>query len=335
MILYIGNKLSKHGFTPTNIETLGPQLSEFFEVVCVSDKRNRVARMCDMVVSVFRYRKRADKVIIDTYSTSNFYFAVVAAGLCRLFKIPYIPILHGGSLPSRLDRSKRLSAFIFRHSLTNVSPSGYLKYEFERRGYGNVVLIPNNIDLSNYRFKVRRSFAPRLLWVRSFASLYNPTMAIRVLSELKRYYPNAVLCMVGQDKDGSMGMCRELAKVSGIEDSVIFTGKLPKVEWIRLSGDYDIFINTTNVDNTPVSVIEAMALGLPVVSTNVGGIPFLIEDNREGILVPPNGVSEMVARICELIGDPVWGCSLVQNAYDKVRCFGWDCVRLSWFNLLS
>ena len=66
-----------------------------------------------------------------------------------------------------------------------------------------------------------------------------------------------------------------------------FTGKLSKQEWRDLSKDYNVFINTTNFDNTPVSVIEAMALGIPVVSTNVGGLPFLITDKVDGVLVEP------------------------------------------------
>ena len=77
-------------------------------------------------------------------------------------------------------------------------------------------------------------------------------------------------------KDGSMEACKEYAAEEKLP--VKFTGKLEKNEWIKISADAGIFINTSNIDNTPVSLMEAMALGLPVVSTNVGGIPYLIED---------------------------------------------------------
>ena len=140
-ILYIGNKLSKYGFTPTNVETLGEQLKEFCNVVSVSDKRNKAARMIDMITAICRNRK-SDYVIIDTYSTSNFYFSYVSAILCGIFKLRFIPILHGGNLPERLERSTHMSRRIFNHSMINVSPSGYLNYEFKRHGYENVVTIP-------------------------------------------------------------------------------------------------------------------------------------------------------------------------------------------------
>ena len=80
--------------------------------------------------------------------------------------------------------------------------------------------------------------------------------------------------MVGPDKDGSLEKTKQYAKEKGVLHRVRFTGGLSKTEWIELSKDYNIFINTTNVDNTPVSVMEAMALGFPVISTNVGGVPF-------------------------------------------------------------
>jgi len=79
--------------------------------------------------------------------------------------------------------------------------------------------------------------------------------------------------MVGPDKDSSLGEAKDLAKQLGVAESVTFTGVLPKAQWHQLSEKFDIFINTTNIDNMPVSIIEAMALGLPIVSTNAGGLP--------------------------------------------------------------
>jgi glycosyltransferase involved in cell wall biosynthesis len=335
MILYIGNKLSAHGYTPTTVETLGLQLSESFEITTISDKKNKILRILDVVFTIMRNRKKISNAIIDTYSTSNFYLAFVATGLCRVSDIPYIPILHGGSLPQRLDKSKRLSDFIFNHSFINVAPSGYLKYEFNRRGFQNVVLIPNNIDIANYTFKIRKTISPRLLWVRSFGSLYNPTMALRVLAELKKTHPEAELCMVGQDKDGSMLECQQLADQLGITQSVTFTGKLTKQAWLKLSEQYDIFINTTDVDNTPVSVIEAMALGLPVVSTNVGGIPYLIDNKIDGLLCEKGNFQDMYEKIKELLSNVDFAIEMASNARKKAESFDWVVIKENWCKILN
>ena len=101
-------------------------------------------------------------------------------------------------------------------------------------------------------------------------------MAVKVLQQLQKQYPSATLTMVGPDKDGSLQTTKDFAKSLGI--TVNFSGQLTKEEWWELASKHDIFINTTHFDNTPVSVMEAMALGLPVVSTNVGGIPYLLTD---------------------------------------------------------
>ena len=98
--------------------------------------------------------------------------------------------------------------------------------------------------------------------------------------------------MVGPEKDGTMASCKKLAKKHDLD--VRFTGKLRKKHWAELSKNYDFFINTTSIDNTPISVIEAMSLGLAIISTNVGGMPMLIEDHHDGILTPENDENAMV-----------------------------------------
>ena len=96
MIIYVGNIVSGHGKTATTIETLGKLLQkEGFEVRLTSNKKNKILRMLDMLWTVFYFRKKAQYVLIDTYSTSNFYYAYLVSKLCILLKIKYIPILHG------------------------------------------------------------------------------------------------------------------------------------------------------------------------------------------------------------------------------------------------
>jgi len=102
--LYIGNKLSGKGLNTTIIETLSTQLTkEGYRVVAVSVFKNPFLRMLDMLSAVIRYRK-SDFVLIDTYSTSGFWFAFCVSQLCRLLRKKYIPILHGGNLPNRLQQ---------------------------------------------------------------------------------------------------------------------------------------------------------------------------------------------------------------------------------------
>lgn len=332
-LLYIGNKLAKHGFTPTSIETLGPLLEqEGFVIRYSAAYKNQVLRLIAMLWSICKYRKAA-YVLIDTYSTTNFWYAFATSQLCRVLKMKYIPILHGGNLAFRLNKNPKSSAMIFNHSFKNVAPSLFLMEQFKLAGYENLIYISNSIELEDYLFLKREKATPNLLWVRSFAKIYNPIMAVEVLASLKEKYSDATLCMVGPDKDGSLEEAKKRAKELNVE--VRFTGKLPKLDWISESKKHAVFINTTHFDNMPVSVMEAMALGLAVVSTNVGGIPFLAENEKDALLIPDGKVNQMVEAIIKVIEEPDLFHKITTNARNKTEQFDWEKVKQKWINLLK
>ncbi|MFY0604297.1 MAG: glycosyltransferase [Flavobacteriaceae bacterium] len=332
-ILYIGNNLSKKTNYNSTMLTLSILLSqEGYIVKKSSDKNNKILRLLDMCITLLKSRKKTDYVLIDTFSTLNFYYAFIISQLCRILKKKYISILHGGNLPMRLKKNKFLCGLIFNNSYVNVAPSMYLKTHFDDKEY-KTVYIPNTIEVKNYQFKERKEIAPKILWVRAFYSIYNPKLAIETLKVLKNEYPEAALCMVGPEKDNSYIQCKELVEKYSLESFVTFTGVLKKEEWHKLSKDYDIFINTTNIDNTPVSVIEAMALGLPVVSTNVGGIPFLIEHEVSGILVDKNNPVEMSNAISNLLKKN--NLLIAKKARYKAESFDWEQVKQIWNSILQ
>lgn len=332
-ILYIGNKLNNNNATVTSIDTLGSFLmKEGYFVRRYSDKKNKFLRLISMCYAVFRYRKSTDLILIDTYSTQNFYYALLVAGCAKLLDIPYISILRGGNLATRLKNDKKKSRFLFKNAILNVSPSEYLKNIFNDFGYKNIVYIPNTIEIKNYPF-LKRPIEPKLLWVRSFSEIYNPMLALKVVELLLPQFPQLSLCMVGPAKDDSLEQCKAYAKKNKLP--VTFTGKLDKEVWIKLSENYSIFINTTNFDNAPVSVIEAMALGLPVVSTNVGGIPFLLKNGEEALLVPPDSEKEFTDVAFKLLTDSELLERITINARKKAETFDWEKVKHQWFKILT
>jgi glycosyltransferase involved in cell wall biosynthesis len=333
-LLYVGNKLSKHGNTATSVETLGAFLEqEGYTVYYASSIKNKVFRLLHMIFATLYYSKKVDYVMIDTYSTQNFWFAYIVSQLCRWTKVPYIAKLHGGDLPRRLKKSTKRCNQLFKNARFITAPSNYLYESFLPYYPENLLLIPNSIDLEKYPFQLRSVSGPRLLWVRSFSKIYNPKMAIDVYALLKKDFPNAELCMIGPDKENSIEKYIKYSQDLGLD--VTFTGKLSKEEWIARAADFDVFINTTHFDNTPVSVIEAMALGLPVVSTNVGGIPFLIENRKQGLLVEDSDTLGMVNAIRQLLNDPHLVLTIQKNARAKVAHYDWQVIKNFWVALLS
>ncbi len=333
-ILYIGNKLSKHGFNATAIDNLGFALeNEGYILFYASEKKNFVLRLCDMIYTTIKKSKEANFVLIDTYSTLSFYYTLIITQLCRILNLKYITILHGGNLPFRLKNNPFLSKIIFNNAYKLVAPSGYLFNEFSKSFSKKLILIPNSIEIKNYPFFERDFLIPKLLWVRSFASIYNPKMAIDVLFFLKKDFPSAELCMIGPDNENLVNECKLYAKSKNVV--VQFTGKLTRSQWTEKSKQYNIFINTTHFDNTPVSVIEAMALGLPVVSTCVGGIPYLIENNKNGFLVVDNDSLEMANSIKEIILNRNLNQIVSINARKTIEQFDWKIIKNKWFEILK
>lgn len=328
-IVYIGNKLAVHGHNPTTIDTLSRLfIQEGYPIIAASSKRNKVFRILDMMQTVIKHSRTADFVLIDTYSTANFWYSLVISQLCRVLKIRYIPFLHGGDLPKRLKRNPQLCRMIFENSYKNVVPSAYLMDQLQKNNIPNLVQIPNFLELDQYSFKERKTIKPRLLWVRAFAAIYNPKMAVDVAESLKNRYPDVELCMIGPDKDGSWDEVKKYAALKKVD--VRFTGKLTKEEWTALASDYDVFISTSHFDNMPVSVMEAMALGLAVVTTNVGGIPFLLKNDVDARLVADNDVAGMVNAVKTIIESPEKTQKQIIAAHLKVQKMDWKEIKKQW-----
>lgn len=333
-IVYIDNFLSTHGRTPVTGEAMIKLFAdEGFEIVYASRINNKFSRLIDVLRTIYRHRKKS-VVLIATYSTSAFYFAWICGALCKRLGIPYIPCLHGGNLPQRIKQSYSKSGQLFGRSLINVAVSGYLEKSIKDNHWPCVV-IPNYITLADYPFYKKEICKPKLLWVRSFHKIYNPQLAIKVLHELLKTFPEATLTMVGPDKDGSMEQCLQLAGSLKIEAHITFTGLLSKEEWIKLAGTHDIFINTSNFDNLPVSIIEAMALGFPVVSTNVGGIPFLIDDSVNGLLIDNNNLEGMLKAVKKVLSDNELAMLLSKNARETASNFDYPNIAEKWKKLLT
>ncbi|SOC78547.1 Glycosyltransferase involved in cell wall bisynthesis [Salinimicrobium sediminis] len=332
-LIYIGNKLYTSGGTPTSIDTLAPLLrEEGFNVKTASSKKNKLFRIVEMLLLVYRYRKTADYVLIDTYSTQNFWYAYAVGRLCQKLNLKYIPILHGGELPNRLESSPEASKKLFGKAFLNVAPSLYMKTIFQQAGFTNVRYIPNSINLKDYQYKERNELRPKLLWVRAFAEIYNPLLAIKVLELLLPEYPDAELCMIGPKKDDSWKDCIRYAKLHRLP--VRFPGRLSREDWTAFAADFDIFLNTTNIDNNPVSVVEAMALGMPVISTKAGGLPYLISADIDGVLVPPKDPERMAVSVNNLLRDPHRSLERTVAARNKVEAFDWERVKLMWLEIL-
>src|SRR5690606_6128367 len=143
------------------------------------------------------------------------------------------------------------------------------------------------IDIERYVFRERSLAHPTLVWLRAFADVYQPQTAIRVLKLIHKKYPDAKLLLIGPDtNDGTFRACSSLIEDLELRDSVTVSGQIKKYDVPQMLAPHDIFLNTTRAESFGVSVMEAAALGLCIVTTNVGELPYIWMNEENAMLVP-------------------------------------------------
>jgi glycosyltransferase involved in cell wall biosynthesis len=200
----------------------------------------------------------------------------------------------------------------------------------------DIVLVPNAVDTVANAFALRTRARPRAIWVRAFHAIYNPVLAAEAVALASRAVPELALVMLGPDKaDGSREAFDRRVRDLGVSDRIETLGRVEKQEVARHLADADIFLNTTNVDNTPISVLEALSAGLCVISTNVGGIPYLLEHERTALLVPVGDARAMSAAIERIVVDPALAQRLSKDGRALAVQHDWSTVLDAWQRLFA
>ena len=335
-VLMVGNFLSASGGSRCVCEELAERLTTAgWTVVTASSKRSGLARLVDMVRTVYARRQDYDAAHVDVYSGKAFFWAEAVCISLRQLGKPFVLTLHGGHLPEFAERWPGRVRRLLRSAKIVTTPSPYLRKQLHAYR-GDLHLVPNAIELPRYRFRPRTHLAPSLVWLRAFHKIYNPLLGPQVLKLLAARFPTVGLVMVGPDKgDGSFALVQQEAARLGVTGKLCLPGGVAKTAvpaWLEKG---EIFLNTPNVDNTPVSVLEALACGLCVVSTNVGGLPDLLAHERDALLVPPNNATAMATAVTRLLTNPQLGAQLSRNARAKAERYDWSTVLPVWESLLG
>lgn len=216
-----------------------------------------------------------------------------------------------------------------------TAPSGYLADALH--GFRtDVEILPNAIDLESYPFRWRKRAHASLVRVRAFDDIYDPQLAIRTVALLTPQFPGIQLLMAGPDKhDGSYQATRALARSLGVEARVEFAGPIPKAAVAAAIDRGDIFLNTSKIDNHPVTLLEAMACGACLVTTLAGGVPYIAQDGLNCLSAPVGDAARLAASISELLTRPELAARVSRQARAGVEACDWPAVAARWRSLLS
>jgi glycosyltransferase involved in cell wall biosynthesis len=207
-------------------------------------------------------------------------------------------------------------------------PSRFLADVFGEFGIAADV-IPNIVDSEAFAFRRREPLGPRFISTRNLQPPYNVACTLRAFGRIQAALPEATLTVVGYGSE--LPRLRHLASSLGL-GGVTFTGRIAPADMPRYYAEADIYLQSPDVDNMPLSMLEAFASGTAVVSTRAGGVPAILEDNVQGLLVPQNDDRALAGAALRLLGDPQLSARLTRQAYAAIQGYTWQRVRPLWLS---
>ena len=268
------------------------------------------------VWTLLRYLPGYDIVHVFSASYLSFLLAPTPAILVgKWLRKKVILNYRSGEAEDHLRRWARSALPVMRLADALVVPSGYLVDVFARVGlHGRVVA--NIVDFDQFPFRERRPLRPVFLSNRNFEAHYNVACVLRAFALIQRTHPEARLIIAGDgtERASLMRLTREL-RLGNAE----FVGRVVPDRMPALYRAADVYLNAPDIDNMPGSILEAFASGLPVVTTDAGGIPYIVRHGETGLIVPRGDHAGMAAAALRLLVDPSLAERLITSAFEECR----------------
>jgi glycosyltransferase involved in cell wall biosynthesis len=327
LIRHLQNEPSLHvGFLPIN-----PRLPGILRKL-QSIKYIRTASTSILyILNLLREVRKYDVIHIFSASYLSFLIAPTPAILVsKLYGKNILLNYHSGEAEDHLQRWPRTTMPILGLVDKVVVPSEYLVRVFAKFGI-DAVAIFNIIDLDQFEFRKRTPLRPVFLSNRNLEAHYGVDCILRAFADIQKQIPDAVLTVVG---DGSQRNALEnLATELHLQPHATFTGRVEHDEITRHYSASDIYLNASKIDNQPLSILEAFACGLPVVTTDAGGIPDIVTDENTGLLVPVGDHKALAARALKLLEDPSIATTMTEHARVECERYTWPVVCPQWLDL--
>jgi glycosyltransferase involved in cell wall biosynthesis len=254
-------------------------------------------------------------------------FAAPAIWIGRLRGCPVVVNYRGGEADTFMQRAQGWVRPSMKAASAVIVPSGFLEHVFGNYGVATTI-VPNIINLSRFSQAPAAEAAAshlRVLVARNLEPIYDNATALRAFAIVLEKHTDARLTVAGSGP--LRAELEQLAASLGIAHAVTFTGRVDNAAMGALYRDADVMLNPSVVDNTPNSVLEALASGVAVVSTDVGGVPYLVEGGSTALLVPPRAPEAMAAAVLRLADEAGLAARLKATGFIYVQQYAWTAVR--------
>ena len=287
-----------------------------------------VCRLFQYLPALWRVAGKVDLMHVMSNSGWSWHlFTVPAVWVARLRGVPVVINYRGGAAEPFLARAAGAVRLTMARSAGLVVPSGFLVDVFARHGLAAEV-VPNIVDLACFKPAPALSEAPRVLVARNLEAIYDIATAVRAFAMVRARHPDATLVLAGSGPEEPV--LRSLVQTLGLQGCVCFTGRLNREQVADELRRCRVALNPSRVDNMPNAVIEALASGVPVVSTRVGGVPYMVEDGKTALLVPVGDVAAMAEALLRVLGDPALADQLRVAGQRSAEQWSWASARPAW-----
>ena len=325
----LGDKLCAEGLSVTAIPT-NPDFPAFLKWCRNLCGVRTFFRFWVYLLSL-RGLRRVD--VVHLFASSHWYFflSVVPALLAgKAFGNRVILNYRGGEAEAFFDRWGRAARFFLKSADEIVVPSEFLQEVFRRRMAIETEILPNIADVDIFSYRERQEFQPIFVVARQLEPIYGHETILQAFARVKQDFPEARLKIAG-------GGTLQKKLVDRVDDlgltGVEFLGTLSHQKLAEVYAGCDIMVNASTADNFPGALIEAFLCGLPVVSTDVGGIPFMIQDQKNGLMVAPDDADGLAAAMVQLVRNPELGRRLAENGRLYAQAYQWPEIRKQIFHL--
>ncbi len=306
------------------------------QVSMLRDKLRSEGNTCDILstkgasvkrikaaVALLSMGRKYDVFHIHACSDRGFLPAILGINVGRLLKKRIVLTFHGGGAEGFFKRKQNLVKRYLNRTSANIVLSGYIGRVFDRYGIPYTI-VPNILESDDSSFRARTKIKPKFISIRSFTETYNIKCTLKAFQAVQEKYPEATLTLLG---GGPLKSELEQYVIDNHLKNVFFVGQVPNTEIYRYLDDADIMVSSSRFDNMPVSILEGFKAGLLVIASNVGGVPYMIEDGQNGLLFENKNDRQMAEKMIAAVEHPEATIRMIENAHHCLDAYKWENCR--------
>ena len=264
--------------------------------------------------------------IFSSGTTSYIISTLPPLFLSKLFGKKTILHYHTGEAETHLQDWKLTAKPTMKRFDKIIVPSQFLVDVFAKFDL-KAEAIFNFVESEKFKFRERKPLRPIFLSNRNFEAHYQVSDILRAFRLIQNHFSDAKLLIAGTGSEEKL--LKNLAAELKLENTE-FLGRIENAEMPNIYDRADVYLNTSIVDNMPLSFIEAFSCGLPIVSYATGGIPYICEANKTALLVETKDVEALAREAVRLFEDENLAQKIIVNSRQEVVKYSWENVREQW-----